>query len=584
MITARELKEKYLSFFESKNHRRIPGASLIPENDPTALFINSGMHPLVPYLLGEPHPLGRRLTSVQRCVRTGDIDEVGDYCHQTFFEMLGNWSLGDYWKEEAVSLSWEFLTKHLQIPVEKLAMTVFAGDKNAPRDEETAALWQKMGLPAGQVFFLPAEDNWWAVGSTGPCGPDTEMFFVTDHPACGPACRPGCHCGHYLEIWNDVFMAFNRQSDGKLVQLVQRNIDTGMGVERTTAILNGFNNNYETEVFRPLIAKVESLSGRHYAGCDQRSMRVIADHLRAATFLLADGILPANVDQGYVLRRLIRRAVRAGRELGLQSSFGSRIVGEVVALYGQQYPFLVQKEKQICADLEKEEVKFFQAIAAGQKAFAKLAKNKTLSGEQAFFLYETYGLPWEIVADLAAEAKIDLDEAGFKEALKKHQQTSRACLEKRFCGGLADHSAAEIAFHTTTHLLHQALRQTLGDHVHQAGSNITPERLRFDFVHPQKLTPAEVTAVEKIVNTQIDAKLPVKMEIMSLEEAEKKGALAFFKEKYGEKVKVFSIGDFSREVCGGPHVGNTGEINHVKITKQENVGAGRRRLYAVFEN
>jgi alanyl-tRNA synthetase len=585
MIKANELKEKYLSFFEKKGHKRLANASLIPENDPTALFINSGMHPLVPYLLGEPHPLGKRLTSNQRCLRTDDLEIVGDHCHHTFFEMLGNWSLGDYWKKEAISFSWEFLTKELAIEPKRISVTCFAGDRDAPKDEEAARVWQGLGIPKERIYFLGKKDNWWTVGKTGPCGPDTEMFYETGKEKCSPDCRPGCDCDKYVEIWNDVFMEYRRQANGKLENLKQQNIDTGMGVERTVAVLNGFDDNYQTELFAPIIKMIEKLTVKKYQGQNLEAMRVIADHLRAATFLIADGVFPGNLDQGYILRRLIRRAVRFGRTLQLIKPLNQPLAKVVIQTYKQVYPYL-EKQRQIIIDqLIGEEKKFSEAIKRGKKEFEKMIskKKRILSGQEAFFLYETYGLPWEMITDLAGEKKIKLEKKSFDRALAEHQRKSRWGAEKKFKGGLADHSRTVTRLHTATHLLHWALRAVLGNHVRQIGSNITPERLRFDFAHPGKLTKAQIEKVNRIINDKIDQALPVKMEMMNLEQARGKNALAFFDQKYSQKVKVYSIKDCSCEVCGGPHVENTREIGHIRIKKEESIGAGRRRIYAVLE-
>jgi len=594
-MTADELRKKFIDFFVQKGHREIPSASLIPENDPTTLFISAGMHPLVPYLLGEPHPLGKRLCSVQKCLRTGDIESVGDTYHHTFFEMLGNWSLGDYWKEEMIAWSFEFLTKVLEIPAEKISVTCFAGDKDVPKDEETALLWQKVGIPRSRIYFLGKEDNWWGpAGKTGPCGPDTEMFYDTGKPKCGSDCRPGCSCGKYIEIWNDVFMEYEkrRTEDGgqktedeyRFVPLKQRNIDTGMGVERTLAVLNGLDDDYRTELFWPIIQKIEGISGKSYKDEEnQKPMRVIADHLRAAVFVLAEGIVPANVEQGYVLRRLIRRAVRFGKTLGVEKRFAAEVAEEVIKVMGEVYPEVVTHKEKIEEELKKEEERFSKTLSRGIREFEKLVQEQgiegKISGEGAFFLYETYGFPLELTMEMAKEKGLTLVEEEFKKAFKEHQQKSRVGAEKKFAGGLADHSKIATKYHTTTHLLHQALREVLGDGVHQVGSNITAERLRFDFTYPNKLTQEQLEQVESIVNQKIVENLPVTVKTMTLEQAKNEGALAFFEQKYGEVVKVYSLGDYSKEVCGGPHVSSTGEIGKIKIIKEESCGAGKRRIY-----
>ena len=596
-MTAPELREKFIKFFVEKGHKEIPSSSLIPENDPSTLFISAGMHPLVPYLLGEPHPLGKRLCSVQKCLRTGDIESVGDSFHQTFFEMLGNWSLGDpaspdlpsgkagggqggYWKNEMIPWSFEFLTKVLNIPVEKISVTCFAGDNDAPRDEESALLWEKVGISKERIYFLPKSDNWWdPAGKTGPSGPDTEMFFDTGKKDCGADCRPGCGCGKYFEIWNDVFMQYNKTKEGKYEPLKQRNIDTGFGVERNLTVLNGLDDSYKTELFWPIIQKIQEISGKSYEG-NERPMRIIADHLRAATFVLADGVVPGNIEQGYVLRRLIRRAIRFGREIGIQESFTAKVAGEVIKIMGSVYPEIKNRETSITRELSAEENKFSQTIAKGLKEFSKFFdKNKNLCGADAFFLYESYGFPLELTCELAAEKGCFINQEEYKKALQQHQQKSRAGAEKKFAGGLADQGAITTRYHTATHLLHQALRDILGESVHQAGSNITAERLRFDFTYPDKLKEEQIRKVEEGVNKKIEENLPVKMEIMSLGQAKNSGALAFFEQKYQEQVKVYSIGDYSKEVCGGPHVSTTGRIGRIIIYKEESCGAGKRRVY-----
>ena len=585
-MKAFDLKKKYLDFFVKKGHKILPNVSLVPENDPTALFINSGMHPLVPFLLGEAHPLGKKLVSNQRCLRTGDIERIGDSFHLTFFEMLGNWSLGDYWKKEAIFWSWEFLTKELGLDPQRISVSCFAGDKDLPKDEETAAIWRSLGLPSSRIYFLGKQENWWSVGEVGPCGSDTEMFYDTGQKACGPNCRPGDNCGKYIEIWNDVFMEFNRLPNGKLEKLKQRNIDTGMGVERTTAVLQNKSDVYQTELFSGLINQIEKITGKRYNQENQKAMRIIVDHLRAATFALADGVKPSNIEAGYVVRRLIRRAIRYGKQLGINQLFINKIAQIVIDEYGQEYLGLRQNQDLILDQLQNEEEKFLKTLERGLREFEKtisglIGKTKTISGEKVFYLYETYGFPYELTEELALEKGLKINRKNFEKARKDHQEKSKASLEKKFAGGLADHSAQVTKLHTATHLLHQALRQILGKHVQQVGSNITPERLRFDFTHGEKLTPLQIKEVENLVNEQIKKNLPVKMEIMSLDNAKKQGALAFFPDRYNpERVKVYSLGDFSKEVCNGPHVRSLGEIGGVKIVKEEAIGAGRRRIYA----
>jgi len=565
----------------------IPSAPLIPENDPTALFISAGMHPLVPYLLGESHPLGKRLCSVQKCLRTNDIDSIGDTFHQTFFEMLGNWSLGDYWKETMIPWSFEFLTKNLGIPSQKISVTCFAGDQDAPRDEESELLWIKVGIPKERIYFLGKEDNWWGpVGKTGPCGPDSEMFFDTGKEKCGRNCQPGCQCGKFFEIWNDVFMQYNKTSGSRFEPLEQKNIDTGMGVERTISVLSGQSDCYENDLLAPLILKIEEISQKKYKDeTNKKPMRIIADHLRAATFLFSDGVMPGNVEQGYVLRRLIRRSIRYGRALQLNELFSAQVAEAVIGVMGDVYPELLLKKQIILKELSKEEEKFSQTLSRGIKEFERLiSRNQKISGKEAFFLYETYGFPWELTSEMAKEKGVPVSEEEFKKAALQHQEKSRMGSEKKFSGGLADHSEQVIKYHTATHLLHAALRKVLGEAVHQIGSNLTGERLRFDFTYPKKLTEAEIEQVENLVNQQILADLPVKMEIMTVSEAKNAGALAFFEQKYGGKVKVYYLGNFSKEVCGGPHVQHTGEIGKIKIFKEEAVGIGKRRIYAKVVN
>jgi len=587
LSTRQELIKEYIEFFKSRGHHHIPSSSLIPENDPTVLFTTAGMHPLVPFLLGQKHPLGKRLCSVQKCLRTNDIDSIGDTFHQTFFEMLGNWSLGDYWKETMIPWSFEFLTKNLGIPSQKISVTCFAGDQDAPRDEESELLWIKVGIPKERIYFLGKEDNWWGpVGKTGPCGPDSEMFFDTGKEKCGRNCQPGCQCGKFFEIWNDVFMQYNKTSGSRFEPLEQKNIDTGMGVERTISVLSGQSDCYENDLLAPLILKIEEISQKKYKDeTNKKPMRIIADHLRAATFLFSDGVMPGNVEQGYVLRRLIRRSIRYGRALQLNELFSAQVAEAVIGVMGDVYPELLLKKQIILKELSKEEEKFSQTLSRGIKEFERLiSRNQKISGKEAFFLYETYGFPWELTSEMAKEKGVPVSEEEFKKAALQHQEKSRMGSEKKFSGGLADHSEQVIKYHTATHLLHAALRKVLGEAVHQIGSNLTGERLRFDFTYPKKLTEAEIEQVENLVNQQILADLPVKMEIMTVSEAKNAGALAFFEQKYGGKVKVYYLGNFSKEVCGGPHVQHTGEIGKIKIFKEEAVGIGKRRIYAKVVN
>ncbi len=593
-LTANQLRQKYIDFFVSKDHTQISGASLIPENDPTVLFTTAGMHPLVPYILGADHPSGKRLTNYQKCIRTGDIEAVGDPHHLTFFEMLGNWSLGDYYKQEAIDFSYEFLTQVLGIDHCLLSVTVFAGDEQVPRDEEAASAWKKHGIPSDRIYYLPREDNWWGpAGETGPCGPDSEMFMDTGRPSCGPECRPGCHCGKYFEIWNDVFMGYKKNADGTYTEMERKCVDTGMGIERTIAILQGKRSVYETEVFVPIIAGIEALSGKRYGNDEETdiSIRILADHIRTSVFILGDpkGMAPSNMGQGYILRRLIRRAVRHAHKLGIEGSFLGELALIVLGLYDVPYPELQENKAFILKELAAEETKFSETLIKGEREFEKMLPNllkgtsRQLSGRTAFKLYDTYGFPVELTRELAKEHGFSVDEEGFKAAFEKHQQISRSGAEHQFKGGLADHSDRTTALHTATHMLHKALRTVLGEHVAQKGSNITVDRLRFDFTHPAPMTKEELQQVEDLVNAQIERNLAITVESMTLEEAKEAGAIAFFESKYGEQVKVYSIGDYSMEVCGGPHVENTSSMGHFKIQKEQSSSAGVRRIKAILE-
>ncbi len=594
-MTAKELRQKYLSYFENKGHKIIPSASLVPEHDPTVLFTTAGMHPLVPYLLGQDHPQGKRLTNVQKCLRTDDIEDVGDNWHNTFFEMLGNWSLGEYWKEEAITWSFEFLTKELGLDPNRISVTVFGGDPEIDSvgvDEESVVIWKKLGIPDERIYQLGKADNWWGpVGDSGPCCPDTEMFYDTGKAEHGQVCRPGESCGKYTEIWNDVFMEYNRNKDGKYEKLAQRNVDTGMGVERMVGVLQGRDNVYDTELFSRAIQKIldlletlydpNQLSVTTYPKGSEKSIRIVADHLRAATFLLSDKVIPSNVERGYVLRRLIRRAIRHGRLLGINGSFTAKIAEEFIETYKDNYPELIEQREVIFSELNKEEEKFQHALAGGLREFEKLG-NK-ISGKDVFRLYESYGFPPELTFELASEKGVHIDHKEFEEESKRHQEVSRAGMEKKFAGGLADHTEITVRGHTATHLLHQALRDVLGDRVHQTGSNITPERIRFDFSYKEKLTPEQIKKVEDIVNEKIKQDLQVKKEMMSQEEADKKGAIGLFKQKYDDKVSIYEIGGYSTEYCGGPHVEHTSQVGGFKIIKEESVSAGQRRIKAILE-
>ena len=587
-----DLRAMFLKFFQDHGHAVISSASVIPENDPTVLFTTAGMHPLVPYLMGQKHPAGTRLTDVQKCVRTGDIEDVGDFSHLTFFEMLGNWSLGDYFKKEMIPWSWEFLTseKYLGLPKDRLAFTVFAGDKDCPRDEESANLWRSCGVADDHIFYLPKENNWWGpAGVTGPCGPDTEMFIITDKEPCGPDCSPACSCGRYLEIWNDVFMQYNKKEDGTFEPLAQKNVDTGMGLERTICVLNGKKSVYETDLFENILGKIAELSGKTY-GEDEattKAFRIIADHMRTSTFIMGDdrGVSPANVDQGYVLRRLIRRAVRYGMEIGMPEGFTGEIAKVIIEQYKDVYPELKRNEAFVLDQLALEETRFAKTLKQGNREFEKLAqrvKDSRIDGESAFHLYDTYGFPVEMTCELAKDAGLTVDMEGFKECFKKHQATSQAGAEQRFKGGLADHSAQSARLHTATHLLHAALRKVLGDEVAQKGSNITAERLRFDFSFGRKMTKEEIAEVERLVNEAIDAHAPIVCEEMTVPEAQAQGAIGLFTSKYGENVKVYTMGPYSKEICGGPHATNTGDLKSFKIQKEESSSAGVRRIKAVI--
>ncbi|WP_066686837.1 alanine--tRNA ligase [Christensenella intestinihominis] len=593
-LTSDELRQMYLDFFKSKGHAVIKSASLIPENDPTVLFTTAGMHPLVPYLLGETHPAGTRLTDVQKCVRTGDIDEVGDESHCTFFEMLGNWSLGDYFKKEAITWSFEFLTdeKYLGIDKDKLYFSCFAGDGDAPRDTVAYDTWRSLGVAEDHIFFLPKENNWWGpAGITGPCGPDTEMFIDTGKPACGPDCSPACDCGKYLEIWNDVFMEYNKQADGTYVPLEQKNVDTGMGLDRTIAILQGKGSVYETDVFAPIIAKIEELSGKKYEGADEdtrKAFRIVADHMRCATFMIGDerGITPSNVDQGYVLRRLLRRAIRFSGKLGIAEGSLPEIAKVVIEKYAHAYGELKTNENKILTEIAKEEERFQKTITQGLKEFEKTVERlegDTIDGKSAFRLYDTFGFPIEFTLELAAERGLKVDKEGFDKAFEHHQELSHAGAEQRFKGGLADTSEQTARLHTATHLLNAALRKILSEDIVQKGSNITAERLRFDFNFPRKVERDELDQLEAYVNEAIDAGLDVIEEEMSVEEAKKQGAMGVFDSKYGDLVKVYTIPGYSKEICGGPHAKNTSELGHFKIKKEQSSSAGVRRIKAVLD-
>lgn len=595
-LTSETLRNMYLDFFASKGHKIIPSASLIPENDPTVLFTTAGMHPLVPYLLGEKHPAGNRLTDVQKCVRTGDIDEVGDSSHCTFFEMLGNWSLGDYFKAEMIPWSFEFLTseKYLGIPVEDIAVTCFAGDSDCPKDEESAKLWEKGGILPQNIYFLPKSGNWWGpAGTTGPCGPDTEMHIIRNKAEAAKLGKydfENAPSGTFLEIWNDVFMQYNKNAEGAYEPLKQKNVDTGMGLERTLCILNGKNSVYETDIFEKAIEKIESLTGVKYGQSEDitKAFRVVLDHVRTATFMIGDtkGIAPSNTDQGYILRRIIRRAVRYGRNIGLPQGALKDVAQTVIDKYKDVYPELLQNSARIFEELEKEENKFSKTLQQGIKEFEKVADalsaGGVIDGVTAFHLYDTYGFPVEITGEMAREKGLTVDVKGYEAAFAEHQAKSRAGSEQKFACGLADHKEETTKLHTATHLLHAALKKVCSPDIMQKGSNITEERLRFDFNFSRKLTPEEVAEVEGLINEQIKLNVPVVMKEMSLDEAREQGFTGLFESKYGEMVKTYSIGEFSKEICGGPHAASTGELGAFKIVKQENVSAGVKRIKAIL--
>lgn len=590
MINSDKLKKLYIEFFKQKGHKAIPNVSLIPENDPTVLFTTAGMHPLVPFLLGQPHPLGKRLVNFQKCLRTDDIDKIGNSFHLTFFEMLGNWSLGDYWKEDAIKWSLEFLTSKdwLGLDKNRIYVTVFEGDKDIPRDEESARIWQSLGIPKERIFYLPKNENWWGpAGNTGPCGPDTEIFYDTGKEPCGKNCRPGCFCGKYFEIWNDVFMEYNKTAEGKYELLNQKNVDTGMGVERTVAVLQGKNSVYEIEEFKPIVEMIKKIAKIKTTNEKQeRSVRIVADHIRAATFILAEKIIPKNVGQGYILRRLIRRAIRHGKSLEIKKDLLSELSKIIIKIHSKDYSYLKENEEFILNEVKKEEIRFRNTLAKGLRKFNEIAKNlKKIDGKNAFLLFQSYGFPIEMTKELGKEIGIDVDENGFEEEFKKHQKISRAGAEKKFGSGLADTSEQTVKLHTATHLLNEALRRVLKKRdIIQKGSNITPKRLRFDFNFDRKLTKKEIKDVENLVNEQIKKALPVKRRETTLEKAKKMGAQAVFEQKYGEKIFVYSIGDFSLEICSGPHVKNTKELGKFKIVKEESISSGVRRIRAILES
>ena len=583
-MKAIEIRNKYLNFFKSHGHVVIPSAPLIPENDPSVLFTTAGMQPLVPYLLGEPHPAGTRLTDYQKCVRTNDIDEVGDNRHLTYFEMLGNWSLGDYFKEESIQMSYDFLTKELRIPAEKLSVTCFAGDEDCARDEVTASCWKKAGIPEERIYYFGKDDNWWIAGETGPCGPDTEMFYDTGKPKCSPECNPSCGCGKYVEIWNNVFMEFYKDENGKYSKLKQHNVDTGLGLERMTMLLEGKETPFETELFAPIMDKLVELQKVDNIA----SRRIVAEHLRSSMMIICDGGRPSNVDRGYILRRLIRRMIRHMNKLQILLDELSTLIDINVENLKEMYPALEKNRDTIKTVILEEKDKFVKTLEKGEKEFAKEIETvkeqgqNIVPGKMVFRLYDTYGFPPEVTEELATENGMKIDKEEFEKLFKEHQEKSRAGSEQKFKGGLASTGEMETKYHTATHLLNAALKQVLGAHVHQRGSNITAERMRFDFSHPAKMTDEEKQKTEDLVNEWISQAIPVEHLEMKKEDAIKMGAEAMFIEKYGDIVSVYKIGDVSLELCGGPHVSNTSELGHFKIKKEESSSSGVRRIKAIL--
>lgn len=582
------IRDKYIEFFVSKGHKQIPSAPVVPENDPSVLFNTAGMQPLVPYLMGESHPYGTRLCDYQKCIRTNDLDEVGDVTHHTFFEMLGNWSLGDYFKKESITWSFELLTKHLNIPVEKLSVTVFKGNDIVPADNESTDLWKSLGISENKIAFLGEDDNWWPnMELTGPCGPDTEIFYWRSDEEVPSKFDP--ENDNWVEIWNNVFMQYNHKPDGTFEPLKKKNVDTGMGLERITAVLEGVNDNYESSIWKGTIKKIEEISGKSYYG-NEKAFRIIADHIKAAVFISSDpaGIKPSNTDQGYILRRLIRRAIRYAKmiDIDINSNWESEIAKNIIDEYKKYYSELSTNENVVMEVLKNEKIKFNRTLEKGLREFEKIVKNlneNEINKDLAFKLYDTYGFPIELTLELAKERGLTVDEKGFYEKFKAHQELSRTASAGKFKGGLAGNSEIETKYHTATHLLNAALKVVINKDVHQKGSNITDERMRFDFSCDHKLTDEEKKAVEDLVNKWIDEGLPVTKKEMSKEEAIKSGAECMFIEKYPDIVTVYSIGDVSKELCGGPHVNNTSELGHFKIKKEEASSAGVRRIKAILE-
>lgn len=579
-----EIRKRYLSFFEKRGHKVVPSASLIPENDPSVLFTTAGMQPLVPYLLGAKHPAGTRIVNIQKCVRTGDLDDIGDNRHFSFFEMMGNWSLGDYFKKDAITWSFEFLTSKeegLGLDKERLYVTVFEGDDNAPKDEESANIWKSLGIAENRIYYLGASDNWWSPGDNGPCGPDSEMFYDMTDIGLGDLSKKdflsAMEREDVIEIWNDVFMEYEKK-DGKVIgKLAKQNVDTGAGLERMSAVMQKKKTAYDSDLFKEIMDKIDAFSKHH----NLASKRIVADHIRGSVFLIADGVAPSNTDQGYILRRLLRRAIRNSDILGMNAGDLELIASVVIDKFKSIYPELGQREMEIRTEINSEEERFRKTLSDGIKEFEKMRK-RGITGKEAFILFTTYGFPFEMTKELAKESNVHINEEDFKKEMEKHQNLSRTGSEKKFKGGLSDTSDMSVKYHTATHLLHKALKEVLGDHVMQKGSNITPERLRFDFSHGSKMSPEEIAKVEKIVNEKIESSLPVTYEDLPQEEARKKGAIGLFEEKYGDNVRVYKIGDFSLEFCGGPHVTNTNTLGKFKIQKEEAVSSGVRRIKAIL--
>ena len=581
------LKDEFIKYFVAHGHIEIPSAPLIPENDPTVLFNTAGMQPLIPYLLGEPHPKGKRLCDAQKCVRLTDLESIGDKTHHTFFEMLGNWSLGDYFKKESIGYSFEFLTKVLNIPIERLAITVFKGNDSIPRDEVSASIWQDLGIPKERIAYLGEEDNFWIAGESGPCGGDTEIFYFRSNEEIPKNFDP--NDDRWVEIWNNVFMEFFKDEKGNITELSQKNVDTGMGLERVVALLEGVDDNYASSIWQEIISALEGVSKKTYKG-NEISMRIIADHIRTSAFISADraGIRPSNTDQGYILRRLIRRAIRHAKKLGIDTNTNwmEPIALEVIKKYENYYPEIKDNKEVVLEVLKNESIKFNRTLEKGLKEFDKLLSHlngNVIDKDNAFKLYDTYGFPIELTEEMAHEHNLEVDTEGFKEKFLAHQELSRTASKGKFKGGLMGHSDIETKYHTATHLLNAALKVVVGPFVHQKGSNINEERMRFDFSCDHKLTDEEKKQVEDLVNTWIKEDLPVTMDTMSKEEAIKSGAEAMFIEKYADIVNVYKIGEVSKEICGGPHVTHTGTLGHFKIAKEEASSAGVRRIKAILE-